>query len=63
MRLPKRRNSVPLPRPAAAATSSTGREYESRYIEVVTVGGGQFVHYRDYWNPMVATDVVPQGLG
>ncbi|SDQ04086.1 nuclear transport factor 2 family protein [Quadrisphaera sp. DSM 44207] len=47
----------------AGVVTATGEPYASRYIEVVTVRGGRFVHYRDYWNPMLALDLMPHGHG
>jgi ketosteroid isomerase-like protein len=48
---------------AEGVVTATGQPYEVRYIDVITVRGGRFMHYRDYWNPMLATQLAPQGLG
>ncbi|MFE2353852.1 nuclear transport factor 2 family protein [Streptomyces parvulus] len=31
----------------------TGAPYDMTYVAVVTVEGGRFTSYRDYWNPLV----------
>ncbi|WP_422773667.1 nuclear transport factor 2 family protein [Plantactinospora sp. WMMC1484] len=41
--------------------TATGQPYESRYIEVVRVRDDQFVEFRDYWNPMLALELMPNG--
>ncbi|WP_433662117.1 nuclear transport factor 2 family protein [Nocardia sp. CA-128927] len=36
----------------------TWRPYRMRYIAVITVRAGEIVHYRDYWNPLAAAEVL-----
>jgi len=36
----------------------TAKPYEMRYIAVITVRGGEIRHYRDYWSPAAAADVM-----
>ncbi|MFW2853584.1 nuclear transport factor 2 family protein [Sphingomonas sp. TX0543] len=33
---------------------TTGEPYDQSYISVIRTSGGRIVHYRDYWNPLVA---------
>lgn len=47
----------------AGIVTATGKPYESRYIQVVTVRGGQIVHFRDYWNPLLALELMPNDHG
>ena len=47
---------------AAGFVVATGRPYELRYIAVVTVRNGLIAHYRDYWNPLVAQELLGGGL-
>lgn len=37
---------------------ASGKAYEQTYISVIRVADGRIVHYRDYWNPHVITQVV-----
>lgn len=39
---------------ATGRGNATGAPYDQRYISVVRVRDGRIVHYRDYWNPLVA---------
>jgi ketosteroid isomerase-like protein len=39
----------------------TGEPYQSRYICVITVRGGQIANYRDYWSPLGLTDFTGRG--
>lgn len=32
----------------------TGEPYDQQYISVIRLRHGKIVHYRDYWNPLVA---------
>jgi uncharacterized protein len=32
----------------------TGEPYDQHYISVIRLRDGKIVHYRDYWNPLVA---------
>jgi ketosteroid isomerase-like protein len=36
----------------------TAKPYVMRYIAVITVRGGEIRHYRDYWSPAAAADVM-----
>lgn len=36
----------------------TGKPYDQTYISVITLSDGRIVHYRDYWNPLVAIQAV-----
>lgn len=47
----------------AGRVTATDEPYESRYIEVITVRDGQIAQLVDYWNPLVALSVMPQGHG
>lgn len=39
---------------ATGQGKATGLPYDQRYISVVRVRDGRIIHYRDYWNPLVA---------
>ena len=39
---------------ATGRGNATGAPYDQRYVSVVRVRDGRIVHYRDYWNPLVA---------
>jgi ketosteroid isomerase-like protein len=43
---------------AAGVVVATGRPYHLRYIAVITVRDGEIQHYRDYWNPLAAAEVM-----
>ncbi|WP_433518892.1 nuclear transport factor 2 family protein [Nonomuraea sp. CA-143628] len=43
---------------AAGIVVATGRPYSLRYIAVITVRDGEIQHYRDYWNPLAAAEVM-----
>ena len=47
---------------ATGVVVATGRPYELRYIAVLTVRDGQLVHYRDYWDPIAAQELLGGGL-
>ena len=47
---------------ASGVVVATGRPYRLRYIAVLTIRGGHIVHYRDYWNPQAAQDLLGGGL-
>ncbi|AOS63147.1 nuclear transport factor 2 family protein [Actinoalloteichus hymeniacidonis] len=36
----------------------TGRPYLMRYIAVITVRDGEIAHYRDYFSPLAAADIL-----
>lgn len=36
---------------------ATGHPFEQHYISVIRVRNGMIVHFRDYWNPLVAIAV------
>ena len=38
----------------SARAVPTNRPYTMRYVGVITLRGGEIVHYRGYWNPLVA---------
>jgi ketosteroid isomerase-like protein len=37
---------------------ATGDPYELSYVAVLTVDDDRIRHYRDYWNPVVAAEVL-----
>lgn len=37
---------------------ATGCDYLLSYVAVVTARDGEIVHYRDYWNPLAAQEVM-----
>lgn len=37
---------------------ATGKPYELSYIAVITVQDGEIRHYRDYWSPLAAAEVL-----
>ncbi|MEV0618839.1 nuclear transport factor 2 family protein [Nonomuraea sp. NPDC050404] len=43
---------------AAGRVVATGRPYRMRYIAVLTVRDGEIHHYRDYWNPLAAAEMM-----
>ncbi|MET8258858.1 nuclear transport factor 2 family protein [Micromonospora sp. NPDC005553] len=47
---------------ATGLVVATGRPYEVRYIAVLTIRDGQLVHYRDYWDPIAAQELLGGGL-
>lgn len=47
-------NVVVIEFTATGNGNATGALYNQRYISVVRVRDGRIVHYRDYWNPMIA---------
>ncbi|MCA2214192.1 nuclear transport factor 2 family protein [Jidongwangia harbinensis] len=47
---------------ASGVVVAGGRPYRLRYIAVLTVRDGQLVHYRDYWNPLAAQELLGGGL-
>jgi uncharacterized protein len=47
---------------AAGAVVATGQEYEARYIAVMTIRAGRIQHYREYWNPLQAIELLDGGL-
>lgn len=47
---------------ASGLVVATGRPYELRYIAVLTIRDGHLVHYRDYWNPLAAQELLGGGL-
>jgi ketosteroid isomerase-like protein len=36
----------------------TGRRYSNRYISVLTLRGGEVVHWRDYLDPIAVFDAI-----
>ncbi|MEU4336243.1 nuclear transport factor 2 family protein [Micromonospora lupini] len=47
---------------ASGFVVATNRPYELRYIAVLTIRDGQLVHYRDYWDPIAAQELLGGGL-
>ncbi|MFC5834104.1 nuclear transport factor 2 family protein [Nonomuraea insulae] len=43
---------------AAGIVVRTGKPYRLRYIAVITVRDGEIQHYRDYWNPLAAAELM-----
>ncbi|WP_410670697.1 nuclear transport factor 2 family protein [Amycolatopsis sp. cmx-4-68] len=42
----------------AGVVVASGKPYELSYIAVITVDGGEIRHYRDYWSPLAAAEVL-----
>jgi ketosteroid isomerase-like protein len=42
----------------AGTAVRTGRAYRMRYIAVITARHGEITHYRDYWSPLAAAEVL-----
>ncbi|MEU0796799.1 nuclear transport factor 2 family protein [Amycolatopsis sp. NPDC005961] len=42
----------------AGVVVATGKPYELSYIAVITVEDGEIRHYRDYWSPLAAAEVL-----
>ncbi|MDG4780330.1 nuclear transport factor 2 family protein [Micromonospora sp. WMMD961] len=47
---------------ASGVVVASGRPYELRYIAVLTIRAGKLVHYRDYWDPIAAQELLGGGL-
>ncbi|MFI2711260.1 nuclear transport factor 2 family protein [Micromonospora sp. NPDC018662] len=47
---------------ASGVVVATGKPYRMRYIAVLTVRDGHLAHYRDYWNPQAAQELLGEGL-
>ncbi|MBW4701648.1 nuclear transport factor 2 family protein [Micromonospora sp. RL09-050-HVF-A] len=47
---------------AGGVVVASDRPYRLRYIAVLTIRDGHIVHYRDYWNPQAAQDLLDGGL-
>ncbi|MEU8083172.1 nuclear transport factor 2 family protein [Micromonospora sp. NPDC049101] len=47
---------------ASGFVVATGRPYEVRYIAVLTIRDGRLAHYRDYWDPIAAQELLGGGL-
>ncbi|WDZ84509.1 nuclear transport factor 2 family protein [Micromonospora cathayae] len=47
---------------AGGVVVATGKPYQMRYIAVLTARDGHLVHYRDYWNPQAAQELLGGGL-
>ncbi|WP_410587875.1 nuclear transport factor 2 family protein [Amycolatopsis sp. lyj-23] len=45
----------------AGVVVATQKPYELSYIAVITVENGQIRHYRDYWSPLAAAEVLGGG--
>ena len=37
---------------------TSGRPYDQRYINVITLRDGRIVNFRDYWNPLVVLEAL-----
>jgi ketosteroid isomerase-like protein len=42
---------------AEGVVVATGKPYRASYIAVITTRDGEIVHYRDYWNPLLAQEL------
>jgi ketosteroid isomerase-like protein len=42
----------------AGVAVATQRPYELAYIAVITVENGEIRHYRDYWSPAAAAEIL-----
>ncbi|SEF26457.1 Ketosteroid isomerase-related protein [Amycolatopsis pretoriensis] len=42
----------------AGVVVATGKPYELSYIAVITVENGEIRHYRDYWSPLAAAEIM-----
>lgn len=42
----------------AGVVTATQKPYRMRYIAVLTVRDGLFQHYRDYWSPLAAAEIL-----
>jgi ketosteroid isomerase-like protein len=42
----------------AGIVVASGKPYELSYIAVITVEDGEIRHYRDYWSPLAAAEVL-----
>src|SRR6184192_3007068 len=42
----------------AGVVVATGKPYELSYIAVITVEDGEIRHYRDYWSPLAAAELL-----
>ncbi|MBM7075048.1 nuclear transport factor 2 family protein [Micromonospora sp. MMS20-R1-14] len=47
---------------AGSVVVASDRPYRLRYVAVPTIPDGHIVHYRDYWNPQAAQDLLGGGL-
>jgi ketosteroid isomerase-like protein len=47
----------------AGVVVRTGKPYRMRYIAVVTARDGEISHYRDYWNPLAAAEILDGPIG
>ncbi|WP_433199308.1 nuclear transport factor 2 family protein [Nocardia sp. CA-107356] len=43
---------------AAGIVVASGKSYRMRYIAVITVHDSEIRHYRDYWNPAAAAELL-----
>ncbi|MFI9503624.1 nuclear transport factor 2 family protein [Nocardia sp. NPDC052566] len=43
---------------ATGVAVGTGQPYRMRYIAVITVRDGEIQHYRDYWSPLAAAEIM-----
>ncbi|WP_442875910.1 nuclear transport factor 2 family protein [Amycolatopsis sp. NBC_01488] len=42
----------------AGIVVASGKPYELSYIAVITVEDGEIRHYRDYWSPLAAAEIL-----
>lgn len=42
----------------AGMVVASGKPYELSYIAVITVEDGEIRHYRDYWSPLAAAEIL-----
>jgi ketosteroid isomerase-like protein len=47
---------------AGGVVVATGEPYSMRYIAVITVRDGEIRHYRDYWSPAAAAEIMTGAL-
>ncbi|WP_372508465.1 nuclear transport factor 2 family protein [Amycolatopsis iheyensis] len=42
----------------AGVVVASGKPYELSYVAVITGGNGEIRHYRDYWSPLAAAEIL-----
>jgi len=42
----------------AGAVVASGRPFRMRYVAILTARNGEIAHYRDYWNPLAAAEIM-----
>lgn len=48
---------------AVGVVTPTQQPYEVRYADIIRIRDGKIITWRDYWDPTLATSLVPTGLG